>query len=98
LIDIDRKLFLDSNSNASKQFRPRNKQELLALDLAEALNDYQGLALYLSYSKRFPESLLRKVLGQVGEIPSEKIKKSRAALFNYLVQKYAKEDSQNLSD
>jgi len=96
--DIDSKILLDSNSNASKQFRPRNKQQQLALDLAEALDDYQGLALYLSYSNRFPESLLRKVLGQVKEIPSEKIKKSRAALFNYLVQKYAKEDSQNLSD
>jgi len=71
-------------------FIPKTKEQLLALDLANALNDYQGLPLYLSYAKRYPESLLRQVLGEVKEMPIEKIKKSRGALFNHLVQKYAK--------
>jgi hypothetical protein len=62
------------------------------------LNDSKGLALYLSYTKRYPESLLRKALGEVKEIPLEKIKKGRAALFNYLVQKYVKEASKNPGD
>jgi len=70
-------------------FSPKTKEELLALDLANALNDYQGLPLYLSYAKKYPESLLRQVLGEVKEIPLEKIKKSRGALFNHLVRKYA---------
>ena len=52
-----------------KEFIPRTREELLAYDLSQALNDRNGLALYLSYSKRFPESLLRRTLGEVMEIP-----------------------------
>ena len=73
-----------------KEFIPRTREELLAYDLSQALNDRNGLALYLSYSKRFPESLLRQTLGEVMEIPQEMIKKSRAALFNYLISKHDK--------
>jgi metal-responsive CopG/Arc/MetJ family transcriptional regulator len=47
--------------------------------------------MYLSYSRRFPESLLRKALGEAKEIPEEQIRKSRAALFNHLVRKYVKD-------
>ncbi|MBI1912114.1 MAG: hypothetical protein HYS21_08940 [Deltaproteobacteria bacterium] len=87
--DIDFKSF-DSD------FKPRTQKELLAMDLAEALNDHKNLPLYVSYCKRYPEQLLRRVLGEVKELPREKIKKSRGALFNYLVQKYAnKKDNQN---
>jgi biotin operon repressor len=70
-----------------KEFKPRTREELLAVDLAKALDDYKGLLLYISFAKKYPESLLRKILGQVKEIPQEKIKKSRGALFNYLVQR-----------
>ena len=93
-IDIDKKEYPES----IKGFKPRNKQELLALDLAKALNDLQALPLYLSYSKKYPDHLLRKVVGEVLEIPQQKIKKTRGALFNYLIQKYAKRDSKNLSN
>ncbi len=83
-------------SNHSKKFKeefiPRNRVELLALDLAEKLNDYEGIALYISYAKKYPESLLRGVLGEVMEIPDEKIKKSRGALFNHLVKRYGQEN------
>ena len=86
--DIETKDFSASRLSSRKDFKPTNRQELLALDLAEGLNDRKGLALYLSYAKRYPESLLRQVLGEVKEIPSEKIKKSRGALFNHIIQKY----------
>jgi len=96
-IDIQNRKPLGSG-DIFKGFRPRNKRELLALDLAEALNDHRGLALYLSYSKKYPEPLLRKVLGEVKEIPFEKIRKSRAALFNHLIQKYAQKTAENPGD
>ena len=89
-IDIDDKNLLESN------FKPISREELLAKDLAKALKDRKGFPLYLSYSKRYPESLLRKVLGEVKEIPDGRIKKSRGALFNHLIQKYAKETSKNI--
>ena len=75
--------------------RPRNKEELLAYDMAQQLNDYKGLAFYLSCSKKYSEPFLRELLSQVRQIPSGKIKKSRAALFNHLIQKYARQNSQN---
>ena len=85
-IDIEK-----TSNEQEKEFSPKTREELLALDLADALNDRKGLAMYLSYSRRFPESLLRKALGEAKEIPEEQIRKSRAALFNHLVRKYVKE-------
>jgi len=94
-INIDRKNLLDSNFKTLKKFKPKTREELLALDLAKALKDIKGFRLYLSLSKRYPESLLRRVLGEVKEIPDEKIKKSRGALFNHLIQKHAQKISKN---
>ncbi|WKZ32794.1 MAG: hypothetical protein QY316_12945 [Thermodesulfobacteriota bacterium] len=89
--DIDNR-----NFEPEKGYKPRTEKELLAMDLAEALNDTKNLPLYLSYCNKYPEQLLRRVLGEVKELPREKIRKSRGALFNYLVQKYAnKQDNQN---
>jgi len=93
--DIDGKDFLESNSTASKRFRPRDRQQLLALDLANELNDRKGLALYLCYTKRYPEQLLRQTLSEVKQLPSHKVKKSRAALFNHLIQQYDQKEPQN---
>jgi len=88
--NIDNKNFLNFDF---KGFTPNTREELLALDVAKALNDHKGLPLYLSYCKRYPESLIRKTLGEVKEIPFEKIKKSQGALFNYLIQKYAQDQA-----
>jgi hypothetical protein len=81
----------DWNSRDLTGFRPQDRVGQLALDLAQGLNDAKGLPLYVFYARKYPESFLRMTLGAVKEIPREKIKKSRAALFNYLVQQYAKE-------
>ena len=78
------------NKSIFDSFKPKNAEELLAWDLANDLEDLEGLPLYISYSRRYPEALLRKVLGVVKEIPDNKIKKSRGALFNYLIQKHGK--------
>ena len=85
---------MNSKLNAADEFKPRTRQELLAFDLATALNDRKSLFVYLSYAKRYPESILRRILGDVKEIPAGKIKKSRAALFSYLIKKYAQENDQ----
>ena len=66
------------------------KEELLAKDLAEGLDDKANLGFYLSASRKYPEDFLRKIYSQVKEIPLSKIKKSKGALFNYLIQKYDK--------
>lgn len=71
----------------------KTKEELLAYDLAQALQDLPGFPLYLSYSRKYPEAFLREILGKVREIPSEKIKTSRGALFNFLIQQHGKNAS-----
>jgi len=88
------KNFLNSK-DSFKGFRLKTKEELLALDLAGALRDRKSLSFYLKLSKSYPEDLLRQILGEVKELPDQKIKKSRAALFNHLIQEYAKETSKN---
>ena len=69
-------------------FKPRTKKDLLALDVARALGDTKNLGLYIAYCRKYPESLIRRILGIVKELPPERIRKSRGALFNYLVQKH----------
>jgi DNA-binding MarR family transcriptional regulator len=93
--NIDNKNFSFLNFRAFKGFKPKTREELLALDIARELNDLKALPVYLSYARKYPESLLRKVLGEVKEIPIRRIKKGRAALFNYLVKKYAQRASKN---
>jgi biotin operon repressor len=82
------------NSKASKG---ESREELLALDLAQALNDRKNLKLYLSLARKYPESFLRQILGEVREIPLGRMRKGRAALFNYLVKKYGQKFSKDLS-
>jgi hypothetical protein len=93
----DNKNFLDLKFNAFKgEFRPKTREELLALDLAQALKDRKSLHFYHQLAKNYPESLLRRVLGEVKEIPIERIKKSRGALFNHLIKKYNHSDKFSL--
>ena len=69
----------------------KTREELLAEDIAVGLDDQQRLSLYLSYAKKHPEQLLRRVLSEVRGYPVGRIKKSRGALFSYLVKKYGEE-------
>jgi len=94
-VNEDRKTF---NIKAFKGFKPKTREELLASDLANGLNDSKSLPFYLSVVRQYPEQLLMKLLGDVREIPFKKIKKSRAALFNYLLKQYAKKTSKNNRD
>jgi hypothetical protein len=71
------------------------KEELLAVDLAEGLDDRANLRFYLSVCRKYPESFLRRIYSEVKEVPLKKIKKSKGALFNYLVQKYDKSGKDN---
>lgn len=60
----------------------------LALELAEILDDMDSLQLYQGFTEQFSEVLLRDTLKKVLSIPKEKIRKNRAALYNYLMQRH----------
>ncbi len=89
---ISNRDFYNLDIEASKGgFKPEGKEEVLAREIAHTFNDMEGIGLYLDYCRRYPESIIRRAYGEVKELPDSAIRRSRGALFNYLVQKYAKE-------
>jgi biotin operon repressor len=74
---------------SEKDSFPSTREELLASDITKALNDPGNMTLYLSYAHKYPESYLRQILSEVKQTPVHKIKKSRGALFMYLVHLHA---------
>jgi hypothetical protein len=84
--DNDRNEFNKFPKSDFEDFDPKTKEDLLALDVATALQDTDNLPYYLSICRKYPEPVIRKILGEVKEVPKDKIKKSRGALFNHLIQ------------
>ncbi len=64
------------------------KQIMLAEELAETLHDWHSITQYLKFTALYTEEQLRDVLNRVMAMPHEKIKRSRGALFTYLLQQY----------
>lgn len=64
------------------------REELLARDIATALNDFKNIKTYHKYAHKYPEQFLRQILSDVKQTPEHKIRKSRAALFTYLLHFY----------
>lgn len=62
----------------------------LANEIAETLKDREALPLYLQYTKKFQEAFLRKTLHRVMSIEESKIRRSRGALFTFLISQHDK--------
>jgi hypothetical protein len=73
----------------------KSKQELLAFEIARSLGDTRSSELYLSFAQTYPEHLLRAILAEVLSVPLVKIRKSRGALFTFLVRKYGDKNTYN---
>lgn len=63
-----------------------SKEEKLAREIADALNDNDSLAVHIAFAEKYSESFLRKTLQRVLTLPQEQIRKTRGALFTYLVK------------
>ena len=66
----------------------------LASELADALKDKESLQSYILLCQKYSEPFLRKILNKVVNIPEDKIRKSRGALFTFLV----KQNEKNITD
>lgn len=66
-----------------EEYSPQEIQ--LARDIATALHDLDSLPMHLKLVRTFTEEHLRRKLNHVMSIPEGKIKKSRAALYMYLL-------------
>ena len=62
----------------------------LANEIAETLKDRGSLPLFLQYTRKYTESFLREILTKVMALEETKIRKSRGALFTYLVNQNGK--------
>lgn len=60
----------------------------LAHEISERLNDPDALSLYLSYAQQHPHEKLREILNKVCSIPDRQIRRTRGALFTFLVGQY----------
>lgn len=65
--------------------------EELAIAVATELNDTDNLLTYQQYCLRFPEEVIKRALNAALTVPPERVKRSRLALFIYLLKKYARE-------
>ncbi|MBI5037730.1 MAG: hypothetical protein HZC01_03465 [Candidatus Kerfeldbacteria bacterium] len=81
------------NSDAAKPvpFVPRNEREELALEVARTLREEHRLPIYLELCKTHSVEAIRRSLDEVKRVPESKIRKSKAALFTYLLKKHAQE-------
>lgn len=66
-----------------------NENNKLAHEIAVTLDDMEALPLYTSFCKKYSEAFLRKMLLRVMSVPDHKIKRTRGALFTFLVQQHA---------
>jgi hypothetical protein len=71
------------------------RQAMLAMNLAESLEDSSGIPRYRMLCQRYPEELLKKILAEVVAVPAIKIRKSRAALFTYLLRHHVQGAAKN---
>jgi len=76
-------------------FKPQNATDLLALDIARAFNDEHHLPTYRFFCDQYDETGVRRAFSEAKSIPDHKIKKSKSALFIYLIRKYAKPKNKN---
>jgi len=71
------------------------KENKLARELAEALNDTESLQAYTQFVEKYSEAFLRKIQAKVLAIPEHKIRKSRGALFTFLIKQHEQNHSRN---
>ena len=85
-------LSIGDNNDREVVHRPDQTEagERLAYRVADGLGDMKNLALYRSYCRRFPAEMVLKAYVRAKEPHPDKIRVSRGALFNFLVQLYAK--------
>ncbi|MBZ0098348.1 MAG: hypothetical protein K8F30_04650 [Taibaiella sp.] len=63
------------------------KDKQFAYELASTLKDLDALPVYFAFVEKYQEGFLRRMLAKVMSLPEEKIKRTRGALFTFLVQR-----------
>lgn len=78
-------------TTATSPQQPLQPLKRVARKIAKSFKDDANYRFYLAYCQRYPMKIIWRAFIEVQHIPPDRIRKSKGALFNYLVQKYAKE-------
>jgi hypothetical protein len=81
-----------------KGFKPKTREDLLALYVAQSLEDIKSLPFYLSCTESYPEDSIRKALNAVRKEAILKIKSRRSTFFKYLLQINGKKTHDHFGD
>jgi hypothetical protein len=73
------------------------KREHLGFMIADTFNDLAQVKIYINYCKKYPLRVIHRAFSEAKGFPEERIKKSRAAIFFYLVKTYAHAADKNPS-
>lgn len=65
--------------------------DALARSIAEDFGDLDNLPTYQMHCRKYAEEIIRKAHKHTLSVPPDKVKRSRLALFIYLVKKYARD-------
>lgn len=71
-------------------FIPKNRNDALALEIAEIFDDLKLLPLYQQLITIHGFELINRAFRVAMQVPAHKITASRRALFRFLIKKYAK--------
>ena len=67
----------------NQEYDPHEKK--LAHEIADTLKDRDSISMHLIYVRKYKEEFLRRILNKVMALPDDKIRKSRAALYTFLI-------------
>ena len=73
-------------TNTNNQSKTKDE---LATEIARSLQEEHRIELYRYIFQKHDESTIRKAFEEVTKVPDSKIKKSKSALFFFLLNKYA---------
>lgn len=66
-----------------------NYEIKLAYEIADTLKDRDSIAMHLKYVRKYKEEFLRKILAKVMSIDESKIRRTRGALYTFLINQNA---------
>jgi len=62
----------------------------LANEIADTLKDRDSIAMHLLYVRKYKEEFLRRILNKVMAMPDNKIRRTRGALYTFLINQSTK--------
>jgi predicted kinase len=74
---------------------PTSKRAYVAALIADAFNDRDHLPAYVNLCQKHGLTMVLRAFAEAKSTPESRIRRSRAALFRYLVNKYASQRKQD---